>query len=65
MPEVDHIVGVFGREEIAQVVGLALARHRLPRGEGEVEQRSLFRPAPVKRSRTPNGCASRRVIMRT
>src|SRR6202163_3750342 len=40
VPGVDHIVGVFGREEIAQVVDRALA-HRL-------EQRSLFRPAPVR-----------------
>src|SRR5215831_579907 len=40
VPGVDHIVGVFGREEITQVVDRALA-HRL-------EQRSLFRPAPVR-----------------
>src|SRR5438874_8190871 len=40
VPEVDHIVGVFGREEITQVVDRTLA-HRL-------EQRSLFRPAPVR-----------------
>src|SRR5215470_7913171 len=40
VPEVDHIVGVFGREEISQVVERALAQR--------LEQRSLFRPAPVK-----------------
>jgi ribosomal protein S12 methylthiotransferase len=40
VPGVDHIVGVFGREEIAQVVDRALSQ----RGE----QRSLFRPAPVR-----------------
>src|SRR5437588_11816308 len=40
VPGVDAIVGVFGREEIAQVVDRATA-HR-------VEQRSLFRPAPVR-----------------
>jgi ribosomal protein S12 methylthiotransferase len=40
VPEVDHIVGVFGREEISQVVDRALAQHS--------EQRSLFRPAPVR-----------------
>jgi ribosomal protein S12 methylthiotransferase len=40
VPEVDQIVGVFGREEIAQVVDRATAQHR--------EQRSLFRPAPVR-----------------
>src|SRR5437016_8672277 len=40
VPEVDQIVGVFGREEIAAVVDRAVAQHR--------EQRSLFRPAPVR-----------------
>src|SRR3954471_19356593 len=40
VPQVDHIVGVFGREEIAQVVDRALAHRQ--------EQRSLFRPAPVR-----------------
>jgi ribosomal protein S12 methylthiotransferase len=40
VPQVDHIVGVFGREEITQVVDRAVAQRR--------EQRSLFRPAPVK-----------------
>src|SRR5438105_15883243 len=40
VPEVDHIVGVFGREEIAQVVDRATSQSR--------EQRSLFRPAPVR-----------------
>ncbi len=40
VPEVDHIVGVFGREEISQVVDRAVSQRR--------EQRSLFRPAPVR-----------------
>jgi ribosomal protein S12 methylthiotransferase len=40
VPGVDHIVGVFGREEIAMVVDRAVAQHS--------EQRSLFRPAPVR-----------------
>jgi ribosomal protein S12 methylthiotransferase len=40
VPEVDQIVGVFGREEIAGVLGRAVAQQR--------EQRSLFRPAPVR-----------------
>ena len=40
VPGIDQIVGVFGREEIAQVVDRAAA-HR-------TEQRSLFRPAPVR-----------------
>ena len=41
VPGVDHIVGVFGREEIAQVVDRTLRQRR------QDEQRSLFRPAPV------------------
>jgi ribosomal protein S12 methylthiotransferase len=44
VPGVDHIVGVFGREEIAQVVDRALAHSRTAADE----QRSLFRPAPVR-----------------
>jgi len=40
VPEVDQIVGVFGREEIAAVVDRAVAQRD--------EQRSLFRPAPVR-----------------
>ncbi|HWG44500.1 MAG TPA: 30S ribosomal protein S12 methylthiotransferase RimO [Gemmataceae bacterium] len=57
VPGVDHIVGVFGREEITQVLDRTLAPHPLPlspasgergRGEGANEQRSLFRPAPVR-----------------
>ncbi len=40
VPGVDHIVGVFGREEITQVVDRALGQQQ--------EQRSLFRPAPVR-----------------
>jgi ribosomal protein S12 methylthiotransferase len=40
VPEVDQIVGVFGREEIGAVVDRALAQER--------EQRSVFRPAPVR-----------------
>ncbi len=40
VPEVDQIVGVFGREEIGSVVDRAVSQQR--------EQRSLFRPAPVR-----------------
>jgi ribosomal protein S12 methylthiotransferase len=40
VPDVDHIVGVFGREEITQVVDRTLRQRH--------EQRSLFRPAPVR-----------------
>jgi ribosomal protein S12 methylthiotransferase len=42
VPGVDHIVGVFGREEIAQVLDRTLYRQR------QDEQRSLFRPAPIR-----------------
>src|SRR5437588_691573 len=40
VPGVDHIVGVFGREEIAGVLERTLSQRH--------EQRSLFRPAPVR-----------------
>jgi ribosomal protein S12 methylthiotransferase len=40
VPGVDHLVGVFGREEIAQVVDRAVSQR--------TEQRTLFRPAPVR-----------------
>src|SRR5260370_12172025 len=39
VPEVDHIVAVFGREHISEVVNRALSQ--------KLEQRSLFRPAPA------------------
>ena len=39
-PEVDHVVGVFGREEIAQVADRLLG--------GLNEQREVFRPAPIQ-----------------
>src|SRR5260221_4383411 len=42
VPGVDQIVGVFGREEIVQVVDRSLYERR------RTEPRSLFRPAPVK-----------------
>jgi ribosomal protein S12 methylthiotransferase len=42
VPEVDHIVGVFGREEIARVVDRSLQKRLVD------EQRSLFRPAPAR-----------------
>jgi ribosomal protein S12 methylthiotransferase len=46
VPGVDQIVGVFGREEITQVV--KRAHTNPPRKQGADEQRSLFRPAPVR-----------------
>lgn len=42
VPGVDRIVGVFGREEISQVLDRTLYKQR------QDEQRSLFRPAPVR-----------------
>jgi ribosomal protein S12 methylthiotransferase len=42
VPGVDHIVGVFGREEIVQVVDRSRQRREAD------EQKSLFRPAPVR-----------------
>jgi ribosomal protein S12 methylthiotransferase len=40
VPGVDQIVGVFGRDEIAVAVGRAVRQ--------SAEQRSIFRPAPVR-----------------
>ncbi len=40
MPEIDHIVGVFGRDEINRVADRLVGNVR--------EQRELFRPAPIK-----------------
>src|SRR5580765_7944022 len=48
VPEVDQIVGVFGREEIVQVVQRAQLSPQRKQGEVAAEQRSLFRPAPVR-----------------
>jgi ribosomal protein S12 methylthiotransferase len=48
VPEVDHIVGVFGREEISQVLQKTLTNPKRKRGADTAEQRSLFRPAPVR-----------------
>ncbi len=40
VPDVDQIVGVFGREEITQVVNRSVIQQQ--------EQRTLFRPAPIR-----------------
>ncbi|MCA9057459.1 MAG: 30S ribosomal protein S12 methylthiotransferase RimO [Planctomycetaceae bacterium] len=40
MPEIDHVVGVFGRDEINRVADRLVG--------GVNEQRELFRPAPIK-----------------
>lgn len=39
-PEIDHLVGVFGREEITQVADRLLGNLQ--------EQRTVFRPAPIR-----------------
>lgn len=39
-PEIDHIVGVFGRDEITKVADRLVG--------GQKEQRELFRPAPIR-----------------
>jgi ribosomal protein S12 methylthiotransferase len=58
MPEIDHVVGVFGRDEIAQVAdrltgnapaGLVQLETGISgKAAAAREQRELFRPAPVK-----------------
>lgn len=40
MPEIDHVVGVFGRDEINRVADRLVG--------GAAEQRELFRPAPIR-----------------
>ena len=40
MPEIDHIVGVFGRDEITKVADRFIG--------GQQEQRELFRPAAIR-----------------
>lgn len=45
MPEIDHLVGVFARDEIAHVADrITGARHE----ELAREQREIFRPAPIR-----------------
>ena len=52
VPEVDQVVGVFGREEIAKVADRIM---------GDLhEQRTVFRPAPVQAQDDRPGCGSRR-----
>ena len=46
MPEIDHVVGVFGRDEISQVADRLVGNGNL--NDGIQEQREVFRPAPVK-----------------
>ena len=53
VPEIDHLVGVFGREEIAKVADRFIRRLE--------EQRTVFRPAPL---RPPDECARLRITPR-
>ncbi len=52
MPDIDHVVGVWGRDEIQNVAAKMLSRTALDgsRSQEELasEQRELFRPAPVR-----------------
>jgi ribosomal protein S12 methylthiotransferase len=49
VPGIDSIVGVFGREEIVSIVNGAASRGASAASPaGLAEQRSLFRPAPVR-----------------
>jgi ribosomal protein S12 methylthiotransferase len=51
VPGLDHMVGVFGREEIAQAVELSLERVGTRKGRKGLpaeELSGIFRPAPVK-----------------
>lgn len=51
VPGLDHMVGVFGREEIAQAVELSLDRVGARKGRKRLpaeELSGIFRPAPVK-----------------
>jgi len=51
VPGLDHMVGVFGREEIAQAVELSLERIGTRKGRKRLpaeELSGIFRPAPVK-----------------
>jgi len=48
VPGVDRILGVHAREEIAQVVDSARLSRKLRQSALALEQRTLFKPAPVK-----------------
>ncbi|MBY0457966.1 MAG: 30S ribosomal protein S12 methylthiotransferase RimO, partial [Gemmataceae bacterium] len=52
VPEVDQILGVFGREEIARVVsGLSVVRSKVPAADAkpfDLTNLDLFQPAPVR-----------------
>lgn len=51
VPGLDHLVGVFGREEIAQAVEISLERAGARKGRKRLATQDIegiFRPAPVK-----------------
>jgi ribosomal protein S12 methylthiotransferase len=49
MPEIDHVVGVWGRDEIQNVAAkLASRGEEAAKRDLVAEQRELFRPAPVR-----------------
>ena len=51
VPGLDHLVGVFGREEIAQAVEISLERAGARKGRKRLvtqDIEGIFRPAPVK-----------------
>ncbi|MEZ6058248.1 MAG: 30S ribosomal protein S12 methylthiotransferase RimO [Planctomycetaceae bacterium] len=51
LPEIDHVVGVWGRDDISSVADRLVSRRRLDQQSQEIltrEQRELFKPAPIK-----------------
>ena len=48
LPEIDHIVGVWGRDEIAEVAERFIAREPSEQRLTNAGVRELFRPAPIR-----------------
>jgi ribosomal protein S12 methylthiotransferase len=48
LPDIDHIVGVWGRDEIAKVADVFAQRLEGESRLSSVEARELFRPAPIR-----------------
>ena len=55
-PDVDHVMGIFARDEVVKVADRFFG--------GLAEQRSLFRPAPTRHFPTVGVCESRHVTSR-
>ena len=55
MPEIDHLVGVFGREHVTKVADRLMG--------GLDEQRTVFQPAPSPPLSDRSRCGSRRGIL--